>query len=196
VREFFLSFVPLAFPFFPPRRYLSKSLGALLDIARWFAGTCLTACVVSTYVTKARGRPRKGELADMTIHPAADILWKPYRDGPPTGHTADLGDCRIEHRLWHDGQLLTDFALVLQVPVWGADLVEPEGWEDIVRVDCCYQEVHAHRLYAKNPDDVYKVLKPIRTPEDLREGAELAEALIYGDWEEHLGMPVPAAEWS
>jgi len=40
------------------------------------------------------------------------------------------------------------------------------------------------------------VLKPIRTPEDLREGAELAEALIYGDWEEHLGMPVPAAEWS
>jgi hypothetical protein len=62
--------------------------------------------------------------------------------------------------------------------------MEPE-WVDIVRVDCCHQEVHAHRLYA-DPEAVYKVLQPIRTPEDLWAGAELAETLVYDEWETHL----------
>lgn len=122
----------------------------------------------------------------MRIDPPPDEIWVPRRSGFVVPTTVDLGSCRIEHRMWFEGGLLTDFVLVQQVPVEIAN-ADSEEWEDILRVDCCHGEVHAHRLYMSDPTDVYKVLKEIRTPEDLSEGAELAETLIYGEWESHLG---------
>lgn len=109
-------------------------------------------------------KPQKQRLADMTIPPPAEELWTPYREGLPGSSTIDLVDgSRIHRRRWWDGQLLTDFLSLQQVEVGDDDEAE---WIDIVRVDCCHQEVHVHRLYA-DPEAVYKVLQPIRTPEGL-----------------------------
>jgi len=119
---------------------------------------------------------------DMTVYPVDD-RWKPYRSGPPQATTFDLFGAKVEHRQWWDGKQLTDFVLTLQAERGDT---EESIWEDVLRVDCCHREVHAHRLYLPDPNDVYRVITPIETPEDLWEGADLAEDLVYGEWQEHL----------
>lgn len=112
--------------------------------------------------------------------------WEPYRHGPGEWTHVEMfpsGMTRISYGLWWDGGLLTDMVLVQQVDVGDGD--EPE-WQEIVRVDCCHGEVHVHLLYLADPASVYRVIRPIDTPEDLRAGADEAEQLVYDEWEEHL----------
>lgn len=118
----------------------------------------------------------------MSVHPSDD-RWKPYRNESPDVISVDLFGARIEHRQWWDGKQLTDFVLTLQAETGDAD--EPR-WDDVLRVDCCHGEVHAHRLYRTDPNDIYRTLKVIATPQDLWDGSEMAEDLIYGEWQEHL----------
>lgn len=136
-------------------------------------------------MTNARGKPQKKRLANMAVEPTPAKLWTPYRAGTEEqAFTAGLLGtmARIVHVLWWDGKRLADFVLLQQVDVGGDE--GPE-WKDVIRVDCCHQEVHVHRMYDRN-EEVYKVVRRIETPEDLQKGAEEAEAIVYDEWEEHL----------
>lgn len=121
----------------------------------------------------------------MAIQPPPPKLWAPYREGAREEAVTIAipgARARILHSTWWDGGLLTDFLVLQQVDIGRSD--QPE-WTDIVRVDCCHQEVHSHRLYA-DPDVVYRVIKKIETPEDLQAGAEEAESHVYDEMDEHL----------
>lgn len=142
-------------------------------------------------MTNRKGRERsKNRLADMTITEplGGEKPWRPYRPEPADTQVHPMFGApitRIVYVMWWDGTLLTDFVLTQQVNV-GTD--EDPDWVEIVRVDCRHGEVHSHLLYlsSSNADDVYNVIQSISTPEDLRKGAEAAEELVFGQWQQHL----------
>jgi hypothetical protein len=91
-----------------------------------------------------------------------------------------LSDSRIMECLWFDGRLLTDFVLSHQVDRRGA-------WVDIVRVDCCDEEVHVHR-FTRQGEETRKSLRVIRGPVDIKEGFDEAKGLIFDHWQSNERM--------
>ena len=128
-------------------------------------------------------KPRRSPPADLTIHPAPPELWKPYRFGTrDESFSASLiGPTQLFTVMWWDSGRLADFLILQQVEGDGG-----EGeWDDIIRIDCCHNEVHMHRLYA-DPDAVYKVIRPICTSEDLMKGYDMAVDMMNDEWGEHM----------
>jgi len=107
-------------------------------------------------------------------------LWKPYRAGCRQDlNYIDLTDVtRVYQSLWYDGSQLTDFVLIQQVKV-------KSRWSDVLKVDCCHQEVHAHQ---RRHDDSKSrtLLHEIKAVADVRTGLDKANDLIFKHWRNNL----------
>jgi hypothetical protein len=115
----------------------------------------------------------------MAIQPQ-ETRWQPDRRGTPESYPVDFGrGCRLHSELWFDGGLLTDLVLILEREE------EEDEWVELVRVDCCHNQVHLHR-FDFDESQVRRVLVDVTRPEDIQTGADLAEDLIYGHWENYL----------
>jgi hypothetical protein len=55
-------------------------------------------------------------------------------------------------------------------------------WSELVRADCCHNQVHTHKFFPDEEEDRTVNVK-IHSPEDLQTGADQVEALIYDNWE-------------
>jgi hypothetical protein len=134
-------------------------------------------------VTRERGRVRRSRgLIDKSAEtaPAAEPVWERYRDGAlrDEQHIEFTAVDRVYQSLWRDGRQITDFVLIQQVKIRGK-------WRDVVKVDCCHQEVHAHHL-CSNGTETKKILQKVAKPADLGIGLEKASTLIFDKWKDNL----------
>lgn len=88
-------------------------------------------------------------------------------------------DDRIHVRYFlHEGRVV-EFAMMQQA------MVGPDEWADVVKVDCCHDEVHVHRYSSAGVQVSRTVIRPIRSLDDVETGLDEAEELIYEHWEEN-----------
>jgi hypothetical protein len=135
-------------------------------------------------MAKGLGRGRIGREVivetDRGQSEDAPPRWKPYRDGARLDENyIDLTDTdRVYLALWYDDHQLTDFVMIQQIK-------RRSRWSEIVKVDCCHQEVHAHQ---RKPDDseTRKTLQEVQGPADLRIGLDKANDLIFKHWQNNV----------
>jgi hypothetical protein len=122
---------------------------------------------------------REVRMASAEADPAAPP-WKPYHAGcRQDDNYIDLSeDSRVYQSLWYDGHQLTDFVLIQQVR-------RKSRWSDVVKVDCCHQEVHAHQR-RHDDSETRKLLQQVTAPGDLRIGLDKATDLIFKHWTNNL----------
>lgn len=100
---------------------------------------------------KTPGRPKVGDLADMTIVPEPES---------PTYELPDPEECEeypdkvvlsaghelyVRFLLWKD-RLIVEFAI--------GQIVRHNGrWVEVARIDTCHASVHKHQLRKDRPDD-------------------------------------------
>jgi hypothetical protein len=106
--------------------------------------------------------------------------WKPYRNGcRQDDNYIGLSEVdRVYQSMWYDGHQLTDFVLIQQVR-------RKNRWTDVVKVDCCHQEVHAHHR-RQDDSETRKLLQIVGVPGDMRIGLDKAIDLIFKHWTNNL----------
>ena len=119
----------------------------------------------------------------MTVEPEVEP-WSPPPVDPHDRHESTIDLMASGHRIYQrldvpKGQVV-DFCLSHQAYVEDVD-----AWLDVVRVDCCHGEVHAHHLDREGRQLTRSVIRPIGHVGDVQAGLEEAEALIYDRWEQH-----------
>ena len=73
---------------------------------------------------------------------------------------------------------MLDFCLISQVYHAG-------DWWDVVKVDTCHHEVHAHFYYRTRTYEDREVLAEIHNLNDIDLGYRLADHLVIACWEEN-----------
>lgn len=133
-------------------------------------------------MTKPVGRRAiESRLVDKTVNPEPDS-WEPdLSRADLIDETACplVGPHRIFQKLWFFRGQVIHFVLIQQVEAG-------DSWDDVVRIDCCHAEVHAH--YYRAPDDEARrqVFSPITSQADVTKGLDWAESVVYEHWEENL----------
>lgn len=82
------------------------------------------------------------------------------------------------------GQLV-DFSLAQQRRVVKDGTGNSEDWVDVIRVDCCHGEVHAHRSTRSGKRTRRKWCK-IEGPDDVNAGWEYANRAVLDQWPQNL----------
>ncbi len=138
---------------------------------------------------KTPGRPKRGQLVDMSTIPDADPFYEPpARDECeeceyPWTLAADH-QLRCRWWLWQEAYKV-DFAIVQVTRAGGK-------WCQVARIDCDHGVVHRHRLRRQNPDDTVGVrdeLMPIpyqRGWETVDKYYDDALKLMQDSWRENL----------
>lgn len=99
-----------------------------------------------------KGRPKKGDLVDMTIPSQAEA---PAYELPDPDECVEVRDIyvldaghevKVRYDLWR-GRLIVEFAIVQQVRHNGR-------WVEVARIDSCqHGTVHKHQLRKSRPND-------------------------------------------
>src|SRR5688572_23910424 len=95
---------------------------------------------------KARGRPKKGQLADMGIKPPPDPVYglPPPEELEEVESRDQLGntnhEIQVRYVKWLPSEMIVEFAIMLYTRVDGA-------WHQFSRIDSCHAGVvHRHQL--------------------------------------------------
>lgn len=99
---------------------------------------------------KSRGRPKKGELADMTIPPDPEPEYhlpppeecEEYEGGEILSINHELRTCMS---LWL-GRYMVKFSVMQYYRPGGS-------WEQVARIDTCHKMVHRHQLQRGSSDN-------------------------------------------
>jgi hypothetical protein len=101
---------------------------------------------------KARGRPKKGSLVDMSTAPPGDPLGYELPDPDeceehPGGRIVLASGHELFARftLWKD-RLIVEFCV-------GQVIRQEDTWVAVARIDTCHGSVHKHQLFRKRPND-------------------------------------------
>ena len=126
---------------------------------------------------------RKGLRRAVDMSPPSALRFTPYRPGrTPTPLVTDLFDLGVVRLwLWTENGKLVDFLLKHEVE-------EDDGIvADVVKVDCCDDEVHIHRYDADGEEVTRTTIRPIYTQDDVVRGLDDAKGLVYERWQENHG---------
>jgi hypothetical protein len=132
-------------------------------------------------VTKSKGHVQRREraLPDKAIAPPEPERWYPPDldtgveypiNIPMSGLGRIIGRTRFD-----DSNRMTEFSLTAQVPLDNA-------WWDVIRVDTCHGEVHAHYMHRTRDYEEREVIKVIYSQTDVDVGYQLAETLLIASW--------------
>jgi hypothetical protein len=88
----------------------------------------------------------------------------------------------VQRLVWDEKGRIIDFAMMLQ---FLAD-EEIEGWLDVIRIDCSHGTTHGHRFSFAGKEVERFECVTLNGLGDVKLGLDLAEALIYDQWEEHI----------
>ncbi len=144
--------------------------------------------VLSRRVSGPKGRHRQERgLVDKTVFPEPDrdpLLHSPD-DCPDCIETRDdpiqiTPRDRVITRLQMHGHLLVDFALVQQRHT------DEDGWQTVVEADCRHDEVHVHWYNAQGDRCGRQVLRRINTQQDVEDGYDAANALMFDQWDDNV----------
>lgn len=110
-------------------------------------------------MAKARGRPHKGELADMACYPSPEPRYVPPPDDECedlpllVGRLADHARIVVAQKALRATGRLVHFALTVQVQADGL-------WHDVARIDTSDGEIHRHQFTCTggNHRTVYDVI--------------------------------------
>jgi hypothetical protein len=136
-------------------------------------------------VTKSKGRVQQRErsLPDKGIPPAEPERWHLPEANPDLQYKINIpmpGVGRIIGQTQFDElDRMTRFCLTAQVFL-------ADAWWDVVRVDTCHDEVHAHYMYRIRNYEEREVIKPIYCQNDVDRGYQLAEALLIASWSDNV----------
>jgi hypothetical protein len=136
-------------------------------------------------VTKSKGHVQRRErsLPDKAILPPERERWYPPEADPDLEYKINIsmpGLGRIIGRTQFDGSnRLTEFCLTAQVFLAGA-------WWDVMRVDTCHGEVHAHYMYRTRDYEEREVIQAIYSQNDVDSGYQLAETLLIASWSDNV----------
>ncbi|WP_157631233.1 DUF7718 family protein [Catelliglobosispora koreensis] len=138
---------------------------------------------------KEPGRPKKGRLVDMTIHPPTD----PQYELPPPEECEDetwpvvlapRHELRARRNVWRDCYIV-EFAIMQIVLIDG-------HWREIARIDTCHSSVHRHYLRKDHPEDSVGIRVEI-APIPMSNGWEVVDSwydrslkLMEDEWQENL----------
>lgn len=137
-----------------------------------------------------RGRPKRGQLADLTIYPQREPEYEP----PPLDQCKRYDDhvvLRLHHELkWNFfiyKRAMVKFA-VMQV-CWR------EGqWREVARIDTCHALIHKHQLHSHSPGDTQGTITPLAEIPS-KGGWEVIDkwwtpslTLMQDNWEEQLRL--------
>jgi hypothetical protein len=136
-------------------------------------------------VTKSKGRVQQRErgLPDKTIASPEPKRWHLPEASPDLQYKinipmADLGRI-IGQTQFDESDRMTRFCLTAQV-------LHDSAWWDVVRVDTCHDEVHAHYMYRTRNYEEIEVINPIYSQNDVDGGYQLAEALLIAKWSDNV----------
>lgn len=136
---------------------------------------------------RSKGGRRDRGLADMSqvvIAREDDPRWSPDPEAPVDLYPlempiAGLGRIKGRQTLDRDTGRIVEFSITAQIERGGI-------WHDIARVDTCHEEVHLHILCRRTGKDIARrVLRVIRSPQDVDQGFEEGVTILTEDWEEH-----------
>ena len=137
---------------------------------------------------KTPGQPKKGQLADMTIHPPPDPVYLLPDPNECVDETWPEGldpynELRARYVLW-ESRLIVDFAIT-QVTL--AD----DGWRKVARIDCAHGVIHRHQFKAGSDVTVARIeYAPIPTDEAgwvfVNDWYDQALKLMLDEWQESL----------
>jgi hypothetical protein len=136
-------------------------------------------------VTKSKGHVQRRErsLPDKAIPPPEPERWYPPEADPSLEYLINMplaGLGRIIGRTQFDeSNRMTEFCLTAQVFL-------AEAWWDVVRVDTCHGEVHAHYMYRTRVDEGREIIHPIYCQNDVDRGYQLAYTLLVASWSDHV----------
>jgi hypothetical protein len=140
-------------------------------------------------VAKKPGRPRKGELADLTIQPPQP----PAYELPPPEECEEIegsvglddeDELRIRFVLWKD-RYMVEFAIVQLTRING-------HWTQVARIDTCHAHVHRHQLRRDSPGDVLGTVYPLEAIpavggwEVVDRRYEESLTLMHTEWQTYL----------
>lgn len=136
-------------------------------------------------MTKSKGHVQRREraLPDKAIPPPEPERWFPPEPDPGVEYKINIpmsGLGRIIGRTQFDeSDRMTEFSLTAQVPLDNA-------WWDVIRVDTCHGEVHAHYMYRTRDYEEREVIKVIYCQNDVDAGYQLAETLLIASWSDNV----------
>jgi hypothetical protein len=136
-------------------------------------------------VTKSKGHVQRRErsLPDKAIPAPEPERWYPPEPDPSLEYPINMpmpGLGRIIGRTQFDeANRMTEFCMIAQVRLAGA-------WWDVVRVDTCHGEVHAHYMYRTRDYEEREVIHHIYCQNDVDSGYQLAEKLLIASWSDHV----------
>lgn len=103
---------------------------------------------------KTPGRPKRGQLADMTSQPPPDPGYLLPNPDDCEDHTWPVGlapynELRARYMLWRE-RLIVDFAIT-QITL------AEDGWRDVARVDCAHGVIHRHQFQHDSAQTVARI---------------------------------------
>ncbi len=135
-------------------------------------------------MTKNKGRVQNRERSLPLYDPPAPQ--EPWHKPDPGQGERYLIDFRLSSRSrikgWTqsgESDRMLDFCLLAQV-------LHDGDWWNVVKVDTCQNEVHAHFYYRTRTYADREVIKPITCLNDVESGYQLAEILVITCWSEHV----------
>ncbi|WP_157756632.1 hypothetical protein [Plantactinospora sp. KBS50] len=138
-------------------------------------------------MTKSKGRPKKGRLADMTSQPPGENCYEPPPDDEceEFAATIDLApNVRMGTRLVY----LRGTSQLVYFAVWQA--IKLDGrWERVARVDCHHGTIHRHDFTRSGRNQV-TVLAAIPvasgSSELLDRWCTQVESIMQNEWEANV----------
>lgn len=138
-------------------------------------------------MAKEKGRPKRGRLADMTIHPQERRYYPPPLDAcdemtVPVRLPQPGNELRLRYAVYRD--LIVDFAVVQIVRVEG-------DWVNVAKIDCDRGVIHRHQYERETGRDIldheplYEI-PPDRGWEVVDRWYDQAVQLMEDEWEDNL----------
>jgi hypothetical protein len=85
----------------------------------------------------------------------------------------------VGYTQFDESHRMTRFCLTAQVRL-------ADAWWDVIRVDTCHDEVHAHYMYRTRTYEEKEAIEPIYCQNDVDKGYQLAEALLIASWQDNV----------
>lgn len=133
-----------------------------------------------------RGRPRRGELADMTIHPHDEDCHEPSsdQDTEKIPYTLQLAE---GHKVGVVQTFRAGTTELVSFSVW-QDVYLEEAWRHVVRIDSWHGNVHRHDFTSdgNNRRTILEVIPTDHPERVLERWRNWAEDIIMSEWDENV----------
>lgn len=132
--------------------------------------------------SKGRVQRRERSLPNKAIPVPEPKRWYPPEGDPAEEYPINLPMGKlgriIGRTLYDESARMIFFALTAQIFL-------ADAWWDIMRVDTCHGEVHAHYMFRTRSYEETETIQVIYSQNDVDGGYQLAEKLLIANWQDH-----------